>query len=128
MANIERAEQPSAPLAGEYTRHGGKLTSTTTPTTLLLVHRATTTRAKAHTFALLVHPDGRRSYVSSVWDGPSAGTYALEYAGVRYTLTLSDSTALLVPSAGGTGYSSVPPVANSATIPDGSPTPLDTVR
>ncbi len=107
MANIERAEQPSAPLAGEYTRHGGKLTSTTTPTTLLLVHRATTTRAKAHTFALLVHPDGRRTYVISVWDGPSAGTYALEYRGTRYTLTLSDNAAVVAPVTSSTGSSNV---------------------
>lgn len=125
MANIPNGSTSSDTLTGEYTRHGGKLSG---PVDLLMVHRTTTTTAKADTFALLVHPNGRRSYVSSVWDGPTAGTYALEYAGVRYTLTLSDSTALLVPSAGGTGYSSVPPVANSATIPDGSPTPLDTVR
>lgn len=96
MANIPQGGHGSAPLAGEYTRHGGKLTSTTT--TLLLVHRTATTSAKANTFALLVHPDGRRSYVSSVWDGPSAGTYALEYKGIRYTLTLSEHTAVLVPA------------------------------
>lgn len=95
MANIPKGSTSSDTLTGEYTRHGSKLTG---PCTLLLVHRSTTTKAKVDTFALLVHPDGRRSYVSSVWDGPTAGTYALEYAGVRYTLTLSDSTALLVPS------------------------------
>lgn len=125
MTNIANGQTLPDTLTGQYTRDGSKLTG---PCTLLLVHRGTTTTAKAHTFALLVHPDGRRTYVSSVWDGPIPGTYAMEYKGIRYALTLSEHTAQLVPVAGGTGYSSVPPVANSATIPDGSPTPLDTVR
>jgi len=111
-------------LTGEYIRHGSKLTG---PCTLLLVHRGTTTTAKAHTFALLVQPDGRRSYVSSVWDGPTAGTYALEYRGIRYTVTMTDEVATVIPSVGGTGYSSVPPVAESATIGINPQTPLDTV-
>lgn len=102
VANIAPAEHPSAPLAGEYTRHGGKLTSSTSSTTLLLVHRTATTKAKAHTYVLLVHPDGRRSYVSSLWDSSPAGTYALEYRGVRYALTLTEDRAVLVPVGGGT--------------------------
>ena len=125
MANIQPQEHPSAPLTGQYTRHGSKLTG---PCTLLLVHRSTTTTAKADTFALLVHPNGRRSYVSSVWNGPTPGTYALEHKGIRYALTLSEHTAQLVPVAGGTGYSSVPPVAKTATIPDGPQTPIEQVR
>jgi hypothetical protein len=99
VANIQPQEHPSAPLTGQYIRHGSKLTG---PCTLLLVHRGTTTTAKAHTFALLVHPNGRRSYVSSVWNGPTPGTYALEYRGTRYALTLTDCTASLVPATGGT--------------------------
>lgn len=98
MTNVPNGHTLPDTLTGQYVRHGSKLTGTCT---LLLVHRGTTTTAKAHTFALLVHPDGRRSYVSSVWDGPTAGTYALEYRGVRYTLTLTDTTAVLVPAAGG---------------------------
>lgn len=90
---------PSDTLTGHYVRHGSKLTGTCT---LLLVHRGTTTTAKAHTFALLVHPDGRRSYVSSVWDGPTAGTYALEYKGIRYTLTLTDDAGIVAPAREGT--------------------------
>jgi hypothetical protein len=123
MANIAPAERSSAPLAGKYTRHGGKLTGTTT---LLLVHRSTPTPAKAPTYVLLVDEHGKRHYVSSLWDGPTPGTYALEYRGVRYTVTMTDTTALVFPQ-GGTGYSSVPPVAKTATIEDISPTPLDTV-
>lgn len=78
MTNIANGQTLPDTLTGQYTRDGSKLTG---PCTLLLVHRGTTTTAKAHTFALLVHPDGRRTYVSSVWDGPSAGTYAMEYRG-----------------------------------------------
>ncbi len=99
MANIPKGSTCPDTLTGEYTRHGGKLSG---PVDLLLVHRGTTTTAKAHTFVLLVHPDGRRTYVSSVWDGPTPGTYALEYRGTRYTMTLSDSTASLIPANGGT--------------------------
>lgn len=125
MTNIAPADHPSAPLAGLYTRHGGKLTSTSTAVTLLLVHRSTTTAAKADTYVLQVHPNGKRTYVSSLWDSPTPGTYALEHRGIRYTVTLTDDAAVL--SAGGTGYSSVPPVADSATIPDSPQTPLDPV-
>lgn len=125
MAKIADGGMPSDTLTGHYVRHGSKLTG---PCTLLLVTRSTTTHAKASTYVLLVHPDGRRSYVSSLWDGPSTGTYALEYRRQRYTVTMTDSTAQVLPEQGGTGYSSVPPVAKSATIPDASQTPLDTVR
>ncbi len=122
MANIAPADHTSAPLSGQYARHGGKLTG---PVTLLLVHRSTTTAAKADTYVLLVHPNGKRSYVSSLWDSPTPGTYALEHRGIRYTVTLTDDAAVL--SAGGTGYSSVPPVAKTATIPDTPQTSLDPV-
>lgn len=124
MTKIENGSTAPDTLTGQYVRHGSKLTG---HCTLLLVHRGTTTTAKAHTFALLVQPDGRRSYVSSLWDGPTPGTYALEYKGIRYAVTLTDSTALVRPEQGGTGYSSVPPVAESATIGINPQTPLDTV-
>lgn len=102
MANIDPAGHPPAPLSGEYIRHGGKLTSSTSSTTLLLVHRTATTKAKAHTYVLLVHPDGRRSYVSSLWDSSPAGTYALEYRGIRYVVTLTENVATIAPAHGGT--------------------------
>ena len=99
MANIAPAEQPSAPLTGNYTRYGSKLNG---PVDLLMVHRTTTTTAKASTYVLLVHPNGRRSYVSSLWDGPTAGTYALEYKGVRYTVSMTDDAANVAPANVGT--------------------------
>lgn len=105
MANIGPAEHLSAPLAGEYSRHGGKLTSTTT--TLLLVHRTATTRAKVSTYVLQVHPDGKRTYVSSLWEGPFPGSYALEYPGVRYAVTLTDNAAVVAPVTSSTGTPNV---------------------
>ena len=124
MANIQPQDHPSEPLTGQYVRHGSKLNG---PVDLLMVHRTTTTTAKADTFVLRVYPDGRRSYVSSLWDGPTPGTYALEYKGIRYAVTLTDSTALVRPEQGGTGYSSVPPVAKSATRSTTGTTSIDTV-
>jgi len=99
LANIAPADHTSATLAGQYTRQGSKLTG---PLTLLLVQRGSTTAAKADTYVLLVHPNGKRSYVSSLWDGPSPGTYALEYKGVRYAVTLTDDAAVVAPAQEGT--------------------------
>jgi hypothetical protein len=62
-----------------------------------MVHRTTTTTAKADTFVLRVHPTGKREYVSSLWDGPTPGIYALEYKGVRYTVTMTDEVATIAP-------------------------------
>jgi len=84
----------SDPLTGQYTRQGSKLTG---PTTLLLVHRASTTKAKASTYVLLVDPTGKRQYVSSLWDSSPPGTYALEYRGIRYTVTLTADLATVEP-------------------------------
>lgn len=98
MANIRPAEHSSDPLTGQYVRDGGKLTG---PCTLLLVTRSTTTFAKAGSYVLRVHPDGRRTYVSSLWEGPFPGQYALEYKGRRYTLTLTPDAAQVAPAHGG---------------------------
>ena len=107
------------PLTGQYVRQGSKLTG---PVTLLLVHRTATTKAKASTYVLQVQDDGRRSYVSSLWDSSPPGTYALEYRGIRYAVTLTDDAAMV--SAGGTDNSNVPPVAkNSNTSSDSSTLP-----
>jgi len=67
-----------------------------------MVHRTTTTKAKVNTYVLLVHPTGKRSYVSSLWDSPTPGTYALEYKGLRYTVTMTDEVATIAPAHGGT--------------------------
>lgn len=99
MANIQPEAHSLHTLTGEYVREGSTLTGSCT---LLLVNRTTTTHAKAASYVLRVYPDGRRSYVSSLWQGPTPGTFALEHARQRYTLTLQDSTAVIVPAEGGT--------------------------
>ena len=99
MANIAPPERSSDHLTGQYIRQGSKLTG---PVTLLLVHRAATTKAKADTFVLRVLDDGRRSYVSSLWDSSPPGTYALEYRGIRYAVTLTADTATVAPAQVGT--------------------------
>lgn len=118
MPNIQTPEHRSDPLTGQYVRQGSTLTG---PTTLLLVHRASTTKAKASTYVLRVADDGRRSYVSSLWDSPSPGTYAIEYRGIRYTVTLTDDAATV--SAGGTVNSNVPLVAENSNTSIGSELP-----
>ena len=98
MANIPKGSTSSDTLTGEYTRHGSKLSG---PVDLLMVHRTSTTTAKAGTFVLRVHSTGRREYVSSLWDGPAPGIYAIEYKGLRYTVTMTDEVATVAPAHGG---------------------------
>lgn len=122
MPNIQTPEHRSDPLTGQYVRQGSTLTG---PTTLLLVHRASTTKAKASTYVLRVADDGKRSYLSSLWDGPAPGTYALEYKGIRYAVTLTDADAEIGPVQGGTVNSNVPLVAEIGNTPIGSCSPVD---
>ena len=122
VANIAPRSVPSDHLTGQYIRQGSKLTG---PVTLLLVHRAATTKAKASTFVLRVLDDGRRSYVSSLWDSSSPGTYAIEYRGIRYAVTLTADLATFAPSGGGTVNSNVPPVVKIDNTPLGSCSPVD---
>lgn len=103
VANIQPQEHPSDPLTGQYVRHGGKLTSITTSCTLLLVTRKDTTPAKAQVYVLQVLPNGKRTYVSSLWEGPSPGSYAIEYRGRRYTLTMTGEAAVIAPVTSSTG-------------------------
>ena len=99
MTNLKVGGNASDTLTGKYIRHGSKLNG---PVDLLMVHRATTTTAKASTYVLRVHPGGKREYVSSLWDGPSPGTYAMEYKGIRYTITMTDEVANVAPAQVGT--------------------------
>ncbi len=99
MANIAPPERSSDHLTGQYVRQGSKLTG---PVTLLLVHRASTTKAKASTYVLRVADDGKRSYLSSLWDSSPPGTYALEYRGIRYAVTLTDDAATITSGPVGT--------------------------
>lgn len=99
MANLTVGGNVPNTLTGKYTRHGSKLNG---PVELLIVHRTTTTTAKVSTYVLRVLTGGKREYISSLWDGPSPGTYAMEYKGIRYTLTMTDDAANVAPANGGT--------------------------
>lgn len=87
MASIHRSGSVPAPLSGTYTRQGSTLTG---PFKLILAHRSTITSAKSFLYVLRVHENGRRSYVSSLWETPSPGLYWAEYRGVRYTVTVTE--------------------------------------
>lgn len=99
MASIASGDSNSSTLDGQYQRQGSKLTG---PVELLLVQRSKTTHAKATSYVLRVHPDGRRSYLSSLWERSPAGTYALEYRGQRYTLTLTADVGTITAVSSGT--------------------------
>ena len=99
MASIRPPGSVPAPLKGEYIRHGSTLTG---PVKLLLVRRSTTTPSKSPLYVLRVHENGRRSYVSSLWDTPSPGVYGAEYRGVRYTVTVTEDKATFTTTSGET--------------------------
>ncbi len=99
MASIRPPGSVPAPLTGTYTRHGSTLTG---PVQLLLVRRSNTTTAKSSLYVLRVHENGRRSYVSSLWDTASPGTYGAEYRGVRYTVTVTEDKATFTTTSGET--------------------------
>jgi len=124
VTNIPKGSTYPDILTGQYVREGSKLTG---PCTLLLVTRSATTHAKATSYVLRICDDGKRSYVSSLWQGPSAGTYALEYGRQRYTLTMTDSTAEVLPEQGCVAYSSTHPVAKTATRSTTGTTSIDPV-
>ena len=87
MAKVHPPGHPPTPLTGTYIRQGSTLNG---PLKLLLDHRASTTKAKSSLYVLRVDPNGKRSYVSSLWDTPSPGTYGAEYRGIRYTVTVTE--------------------------------------
>ena len=64
--------------------------------------KSSTTKAKASTYVLRVADDGKRSYLSSLWDSSPPGTYALEYRGIRYAVTLTDDAATITSGPVGT--------------------------
>ena len=99
MTNLKVGGNVPNTLTGKYTRHGSKLNG---PVELLIVHRTTTTTAKVSTYVLRVLTGGKREYISSLWNGPSPGTYAMEYKGIRYTLTMTDDAANVAPAQRGT--------------------------
>lgn len=94
MAKLHTSGTPSPTLSGQYQRQGSTLKG---PCTLILVHRAEVTTAKASTYVLKVEDTGKRSYVSSLWSGTQPGTYELEYQGIRYRVTMTETAASVAP-------------------------------
>lgn len=83
------------PFEGTYERNGTKIF---TPTgELLLTPRKITKQSKAKTAMYLLHIDqnGKRRYISSLWE-QCPDIYELEYARIRYRLTLTPTTAEVV--------------------------------
>jgi hypothetical protein len=75
------------PLLGEYNREGSRLGKVDGGRMIISRRKANpTTPNKTENFLLYVHPDGKRSYVSSLWQTSSTDVFSFEYAGVRYQL------------------------------------------
>ena len=68
--------------------------------TLLIAQREKTTKAKAPHYILHIDPDGRRTYISSLWD-MSGMMYAFEYGGIRYNIQFTPTYATIVKSNSG---------------------------
>lgn len=105
MANIQTdgAKASAWTLAGVYEREG--TTFTNDQHKFLVVTRSTTTSAKSGAYVLKIHPDGKRTYVSSLWlKAPSPPLYELEYKGLRYSMTVTDDRVVVVPHGGSPLY------------------------
>jgi hypothetical protein len=81
-------------LAGKYDREGSRLRG---ERELLIVTRPAKerTRAKAEEYILEVHPNGKRSYVSSLWATTQDGTYRIEYNRTRYEVNITESVVFI---------------------------------
>jgi len=65
--------------------------------TLLIAQREKTTKAKAPHYILYIAPNGRRTYLSSIWH-ISSMLYAFEYGGTRYNIQFTPTHASIVKS------------------------------
>lgn len=104
MANIETKGGTASPwiLAGVYKREGASLTNDVHQ--LLVVTRSATTEAKSTSYVLKIHPDGKRTYVSSLWRKDPSPFYELEYRGLRYSMTVTADSAVIAPTGGTPPY------------------------
>jgi hypothetical protein len=78
------------PIQGSYNREGSRLTSSD-GSGLIITHRTPdpTKPNKAENFLLYVTSEGRKDYVSSLWETTTTGLYSFEYGGTRYSLDLT---------------------------------------
>jgi hypothetical protein len=84
-------------IEGTYTLEGRNLQSASL--NLLKVSRPKDkqTPTKTQSYLLAVDGDtGRRTYVSSLWEGATSSTYKLEYNGVRYIYQEGEEVATII--------------------------------
>lgn len=85
-----------APLHGTFERNGAKIF---TPNGELLITArpaSKTSKAKTPWYLLHIDPNGNRRYVSSLWE-QAPDLYDFEYAGTRYRIDLTPTTASIAP-------------------------------
>jgi hypothetical protein len=83
------------PFEGTFERNGKKIF--TDQGEFLLTPRKQSKQSRSKTGLYLLHIDlnGKRRYVSSLWQ-QTPDTYELEYARIRYRLTLHDTSAEII--------------------------------
>jgi hypothetical protein len=84
-------------IEGTYTLEGRNLQSASL--NLLKVSRPKEKQTPTKTQSYLLAVDGgtgRRTYVSSLWEGATSSTYKLEYNGVRYIYQEGEGVATII--------------------------------
>jgi hypothetical protein len=78
---------------GTHDRNGSRIY--TQPDQLLIAERPApkTSNAKSTQYLLRINAQGKRQYVSSLWE-QAPNVYELEYGRIRYRLTLKDTAAI----------------------------------
>lgn len=87
------------PLQGYFQKEGGVLKGKR-GFDLLIRNRSAnqTTVSKTAQFLLKVDGDGKRQYISSLWQTRRAGVHEFEYRGVRYSVDLNSSVPFIHPT------------------------------
>lgn len=89
--NRKTAMTKVQPLSGIYARQDKYfrkiIDKTLDANGLMICQRQSTTSTKPSLFVLYIHPDGSRTYLSSLYPrGLDPGSYWFDYDGVKYTL------------------------------------------
>lgn len=84
-------------IEGTYTLEGANLYSPSINLLKVIRPKEKQTPTKTTTYLLSVDQDtGRRTYVSSLWEGATSSTYKLEYNGVRYIYQEGEGVATII--------------------------------
>lgn len=95
MVNLQSEPDPANRITGNYSRTGRKLTNDRTTLLLCTRQAGQVTESKAPTYLLRVSPDGKRSYLSSLYSTQTPQVYHMEVKGVRYTVQLDTEQATI---------------------------------